>query len=52
MLYNYAAECSSSRIFPVVMKYIHSCGVSNNPLERKAAIRVLGHISDTDTCME
>jgi hypothetical protein len=52
MLYNYAAECSSSRIFPVVMKYVHSCGVSSNPLERKAAIRVLGHISDTDTCME
>lgn len=52
MLYNYACEVSNTKLFPLILKYVTACGVSENPLERKAAVRVLGHISDSDTCQD
>lgn len=34
------------------MKYVHQFGTSNNELERKASIKVLGYICDSDSCLE
>ena len=34
------------------MKYIEQFGTSQNELERKAAIKVLGFICDSDSCLD
>jgi len=34
------------------MKYVQKFGSSTNPLERKAAVKVLGFISDPDSCLD
>ena len=34
------------------MKYIEKYGSSQKELERKAAIKVLGFISDSDSCLD
>lgn len=34
------------------MQHVQKFGLSSKPLERKAAIKVLGFISDPDSCLE
>jgi hypothetical protein len=34
------------------MKHVQRFGLSSKELERKAAVKVLGYISDTDSCLE
>jgi len=39
-------------MYPIIMKYVQKFGTSAKHLERKAAIKVLGFISDPDSCLE
>jgi hypothetical protein len=39
-------------MYPIIMKHIEKFGQSTKPLERKAAVKVLGYISDPDSCLE
>lgn len=48
--YSYSVPCDV--IYPVIMKYIEKFGTSTNEYERKAAVKVLGDISDSDSCLD
>lgn len=52
MMYNYACEIPNNVIYPIIMKNVEKFGTSNNELERKAAIKVLGFIADSDSCLD
>lgn len=52
MIYNYSCEISKKVIYPTLLKYIQQFGTSQNDLQRKAAIKVLGYICDSDSCLD
>lgn len=52
MILSYSSEVPTSVIYPIIMKYIEKYGSSQKELERKAAIKVLGFISDSDSCLD
>jgi hypothetical protein len=52
MIYNYTCEVPIDVIYPIVLKYVQSFGVSENQLHRKAAVKVLGYVSDSDSCLD
>jgi hypothetical protein len=39
-------------MYPIIMKQVVKFGQSPKDLERKAAVKVLGYISDPDSCLE
>jgi hypothetical protein len=39
-------------MYPIIIKHVLKFGQSPKELERKAAIKVLGFISDPDSCLE
>lgn len=51
MIYNFASEVPNQIVYPIVMKYVDRFGTSAKDLERKAAIKILGYISDS-TCLD
>lgn len=51
MVFNFASEVPNTIIYPIIMKYVQVFGTSQNELERKAAIKVLGYICDS-TCLD
>lgn len=52
MIFSYAAEVPNQTIYPIIMKYVEKFGSSPKELERKAAIKVLGFVSDSDSCLD
>jgi len=52
MLYSYSCEVPHDIIYPILMRYIEKFGVSEKPLERKASVKVLGYISDSESCLD
>mmetsp|Transcript_17318 Transcript_17318/g.12318 ORF Transcript_17318/g.12318 Transcript_17318/m.12318 type:complete len:120 (+) Transcript_17318:310-669(+) len=52
MLFNFAVEVPNDIIYPIYMKYVQLYGKSANELERKAAVKVLGQICDSDGCLD
>ena len=39
-------------MYPIIMKFVQRFGLSTVALERKAAVKVLGYLSDPDSCLE
>lgn len=52
MILAYATELPNGTIYPIIMKYVEKFGKSEHELERKAAVKVLGYICDTDSCLD
>ena len=52
MIYNFSCEVPNNIVYPIIMKYVEKFGLSQQPLERKAAIKVLGFVCDSDSCMD
>ena len=52
MVYSYSCEVPIDTIYPIILRYIEKFGVSQNELERKAAVKVLGYISDSESCLD
>ena len=52
MILSFATELPNSVVYPIIMKYVEQFGKSANELERKAAIKVLGYICDSDSCLD
>lgn len=52
MVFSYSCEISNSIIYPIIMKYVEKFGSSSKELERKAAVKILGYISDPDSCLD
>ena len=52
MILAYASELPNATIYPIIMKYVEKFGTSQNELQRKAAVKVLGYICDTDSCLD
>jgi hypothetical protein len=51
MMYGFASEIHSDIMFPLLMKYFQIYISSKSPLERKAAIKMLGFISESEACL-
>lgn len=52
MIFSYSTAISYQIMYPIIMKFVEKFGQSQKPLERKAAVKVLGFISDPDSCLE
>lgn len=52
MIVSYSSAISYEIMYPIIMKYVQRFGLSNKENERKAAVKVLGFISDPDSCLE
>jgi hypothetical protein len=52
MLFSYSSEIPNNVIYPLMMKHVEKFGTSPKELERKAAVKVLGYISDPDSCLD
>ncbi len=52
LVFSYSSAISYQIMYPIIMKYVQKFGTSSKALERKAAIKVLGYISDPDSCLE
>ena len=52
MLYSFASTVPNEKVFPIVKKYLQIYGTSTNEHERAGAVYFLGHISDSDCCLD
>ena len=52
MIVSYSSAISYEIMYPIIMKYVQRFGLSSKEYERKAAVKVLGFISDPDSCLE
>jgi len=52
LVFTYSCAISYEIMYPIIMKHVQRFGLSSKELERKAAVKVLGYISDTDSCLE
>lgn len=52
MIFSYSTEVPHNVVYPIIMKYVEKFGNSTKELERKAAVKVLGFISDSDSCLD
>ena len=52
LIFSYSSSITIQIMYPIIMKYVQKFGSSTNPLERKAAVKVLGFISDPDSCLD
>ena len=52
LVFSYSSAISYQIMYPIIMQHVQKFGLSSKPLERKAAIKVLGFISDPDSCLE
>ena len=52
MLYMYAIVVSNEQIYPIFKKFLQKYGTSQNEYERAAATRILGHIADSEACVD
>lgn len=51
MVLSFASEMPNEVIYPIIMKNVERFGTSQIELERKAAIKILGTVSDS-TCLD
>ena len=53
MLYNFAAEVPNEVVFPIFKERILSfCAHEADPLVRKAGVKILGHVCDSDALLD
>lgn len=52
MMFTYACEVHTEKIFPIIKKYIQQYGTSQNENERAASVTHLGQIVDPDACLD
>ncbi len=52
MVAKFAEELPSEVFYPCFSKYMEIFGSSTNFLERKGAVRMLGHIAEPDCCLD
>ena len=52
MLYNYASELPNPTIYPIFKMNILQCCKHPEPLWRKAGLKILGHICDSDGLLD
>jgi len=52
MLYNYASEIPNPTIYPIFKNFILFYCKSEDPLYRKAGLKVLGHVCDSDALLD
>jgi hypothetical protein len=52
LVFSYSCAISNQIMYPIIMKYVEKFGTSSKDLERKAAVKMLGYISDPDSCLE
>jgi hypothetical protein len=52
MIFSYSCEIPNNIVYPIIMKYVDKFGQSPKELERKAAIKVLGYVCDSDSCLD
>lgn len=52
MLYNYASEVPNPFIYPIFKQFILQFCNHPEPLYRKAGLKVLGHVCDSDALLD
>ena len=52
MLYNFASEVPNEAAYPIFKERIVQCMKQTDPLARKAGIKILGHVSDSEALLE
>ena len=52
MLYNFASEVPNELAYPIFKERIHQCMQQTDPLARKAGIKILGHVSDSEALLD
>lgn len=52
MLYNYASEIPNAVIYPIFKGHIVGCSLMDNPSQKRAALKVLGHVADSDGLLD
>jgi hypothetical protein len=52
MIYSYSCEVPHNIVYPIIMSNVHKFGTSNSELERKAAVKVMGYVCDSDSCLD
>lgn len=52
LIFSFSSSISYQIMYPIIIKHVLKFGGSPKELERKAAIKVLGFISDPDSCLE
>lgn len=52
MVYNFACEVPNPIVYPIIMRCVDKWGNSTNDLERKAAVKMLGYVCDSDSCLD
>ncbi len=52
MIYAFAVELPNKLVYPALINLIGVCRNSQQELERKAAVRVLGYVAENDACLD
>ena len=52
MLYNFAAEVPNETAYPIFKERVLQCYQQPDPLARKAGIKILGHVCDSDALLD
>lgn len=52
MLYSFASEVPNEVVYPIFQKNVRICFQKDEPLVRKAGLRILGHVSDSEALLD